>query len=121
MAFPCWDEPALKAVFATSYVYLEYTDQLLTEEPHMLAVAVVIWWLDRVMDRSRLTSATTRDLVILGLLAVAAYNVRREGLMLIFAIAGAQLVDLGARRSDRRERGETAGPRFHPADEHRHH
>ena len=87
---------ALTAVFATSYVYLVYTDQLLTEYPHMLAVAVVIWWLDRVMDRSRLTAAPTRDLVILGLLAVAAYNVRREGLMLVFAIAGAQLVDLAA-------------------------
>ena len=86
---------ALTAVFATSYVYLVYTDQLLTEYPHMLAVAVVIWWLDRVMDRGRLTAAPTRDLVILGLLAVAAYNVRREGLMLVFAIAGAQLVDLG--------------------------
>ena len=89
---------ALTAVFATSYVYLVYTDQLLTEYPHMLAVAVVIWWLDRVMDRTRLTAASTRDLVILGLLAVAAYNVRREGLMLVFAIAAAQLVDLGATR-----------------------
>jgi hypothetical protein len=95
---------ALTAVFATSYVYLVYTDQLLTEYPHMLAVAVVIWWLDRVMDRSRLTAATTRDLVILGLLAVVAYNVRREGLMLVFAIAGAQLVDLVASRSDRSDR-----------------
>src|SRR5262245_2318992 len=79
----------LTAVFATSYLYLVYTDQLLTEFPHMLAVAVAIWWLDRIMDRSRLTRAPTRDLVILGLLAVAAYNVRREGLMLLFAIAGA--------------------------------
>ena len=95
---------ALTAVFATSYVYLVYTDQLLTEYPHMLAVAVVIWWLDRVMDRSNLTRATTRDLVILGLLAVAAYNVRREGLMLGFAIAGAQLVDLGATRGVRSAR-----------------
>ena len=100
---------ALTAVFATSYAYLVYTDQLLTEYPHMLAVAVVIWWLDRVMDRSSLMAATTRDLVILGLLAVAAYNVRREGLMLLFAIAGAQLVDLGAGRRDRRERGEAGG------------
>lgn len=89
---------ALTAVFATSYLYLVYTDQLLTEYPHMLAVAVVIWWLDRVMDRSRITMASTRDLVILGLLAVAAYNVRREGLMVVLAIAGAQLVDLGATR-----------------------
>jgi hypothetical protein len=90
---------ALTAVFATSYVYLVYTDQLLTEYPHMLAVAIVIWWLDRVMARGRLTFAPTRDLVILGLLVVAAYNVRREGLMLLFAIAGAQLVDIGATRS----------------------
>jgi hypothetical protein len=89
---------ALTAVFATSYVYLVYTDQLLTEFPHMLAVAVVIWWLDRVMDRSSLLRASTSDLAILGLLAVAAYNVRREGLMLVFAIAGAQLVDVAVFR-----------------------
>ena len=92
---------SLTAVFATSYLYLVYTDQLLTEYPHMLAVAVVIWWLDRVMDRTNLTMATTRDLVILGLLAVAAYNVRREGLMLVFVIAGAQLVDLATSYRDR--------------------
>jgi hypothetical protein len=92
---------SLTAVFATSYLYLVYTDQLLTEFPHMLAVAIAIWWLDRVVDRSRLTFAPTGDLVILGLLAVAAYNVRREGLMLLFAIAGAQLVDVAATRSGR--------------------
>jgi hypothetical protein len=86
-------------------VYLVYTDQLLTEFPHMLAVAIAIWWLDRIMDRSRLTFAPTRDLVILGLLAVAAYNVRREGLMLLFAIAGAQLVDVVATRSARHTLG----------------
>ncbi len=95
---------ALTAVFATSYVYLVYTDQLLTEYPHMLAVAVVIWWLDRLVDRGSLIEAATRDLIILGLLAVAAYNVRREGLMLLFAIAGAQLVDLGASRGVRSAR-----------------
>ena len=113
---------ALTAVFATSYAYLVYTDQLLTEYPHMFAVAVVIWWLDRVMDRSRLTSATTRDLVILGLLAVAAYNVRREGLMLLFAIAGAQLVDLVGERSAgqsgarRVPRDSVEGPAHAPSD-----
>ena len=97
---------ALTAVFATSYVYLVYTDQLLTEYPHMLAVAVVIWWLDRVMDRSRLTSATTRDLVILGLLAVAAYNVRREGLMLRLRHCGCP-----ARRSRRPPTGPSGARR----------
>ena len=47
---------AVTAVFATAPIYLLHTDQLLTEFPHMMAVAVVIWWLDRVILRHRLTT-----------------------------------------------------------------
>jgi len=90
---------ALTAVFATAPVYLVHTDQLLTEFPHMLAVAVVIWWLDRVMARHRLTDASVSELIILGLLVVAAYNVRREGIVLVLVVGVAQLVDLVAARS----------------------
>lgn len=89
---------AIVALFATAPVYLVHTDQLLTEFPHMMVTAVVIWWLDRVMARHRLTVATTNELVTLGLLAVAAYNVRREGLALVAVIAAAQLVDVAAAR-----------------------
>lgn len=92
---------ALTAVFATAPVYLMHTDQLLTEFPHMMATAAVIWWLDRVLTRGRLTAATTRELVVLGLLMVAAYNVRRESIVLVAVVAAAQLVELlGQRRRE---------------------
>lgn len=96
---------AITAVFATAPTYLAQTDQLLTEFPHMVAIAVVIWWLDRVMLRHRLTDAPTGDLVILALLVVAAYNVRRESIVLVAVIAVAQLVDVLGLRSRALERG----------------
>lgn len=96
---------AVTAVFATAPTYLAQTDQLLTEFPHMVAIAVVIWWLDRVMLRHRLTDAPTGDLVILALLVVAAYNVRRESIVLVAVVAVAQLVDVLGLRSRARQRG----------------
>ena len=96
---------ALTAVFATAPVYLVHTDQLLTEFPHMLAVAVVIWWLDRIIARHRLTDAPVSELVVLGLLLVAAYNVRREGIVLLLVVGLAQLVDVFAARSRSIEHG----------------
>ena len=90
---------ALTAVFATAPVYLLHTDQLLTELPHMAAVALVIWMLDRIMAKHRLTTAPTFDLIVLGLLMVAAYNVRRESVVLVAVVGGAQLVDVIAARS----------------------
>lgn len=89
---------ALTAVFASAPAYLLHTDQLLSEFPHLVALAVVIWWLDRVMLRHRLTAAPTVDLVVLGLLAVVAYNVRRESLALVAVIGAAQLVDVAHAR-----------------------
>ncbi|CAN5518574.1 hypothetical protein BH24ACT5_BH24ACT5_26900 [soil metagenome] len=91
---------ALTIAFASAPAYLLHTDQLLSEFPHLVAVAVVIWWLDRVMLRHRLTAAPTVDLAVLGLLAVVAYNVRRESLALVAVIGAAQLVDVAHARLD---------------------
>jgi hypothetical protein len=90
---------ALTAVFATAPVYLLHTDQLLTELPDMAAVALVIWMLDRIMRAHRTTTAPTSELIVLGLLVVFAYNVRRESIVLVAVVAAAQLVDLVAARS----------------------
>ena len=87
------------AVFATAPLYLLHTDQLLTEFPHMLSVAVVVWWLDRVLLRHRLTQAPVSDLVILGLLMMVAYNFRRESIVFLAVIAVSQVVDLVGERS----------------------
>lgn len=89
---------AVTAMFATAPVYLLHTDQLLTEFPHMAATALFLWWLDRVLGRGNLTTATIRDLAILGLLMVTAYNVRRESLVLIAVVGATQLVDLARSR-----------------------
>ena len=87
---------AVTAVMATAPALLSHTGQLLSEFPHAAAVAVVIWWLDRMRTRGLLINAATRDLVVLGVLVTVAYNFRREAVVLIGAIGR------GAARRDRR-------------------
>ncbi len=82
------------AVVGTAPAYLEHTDELLSELPYLAVVGVVIWWYDRIRTHGDLLGATTRQLVVLGLLGAAAFNVRREGIVLIGVIAAAQLLDL---------------------------
>lgn len=86
----------VSAVVGLSPSILAHTDRLLTEIPHLLAVLATLLWLDRLTcptaTRSRWHTATTRELVVLGLLAAVAFNVRREGMVLVAAIAAAQLV-----------------------------
>jgi hypothetical protein len=91
---------AFVAVFATAPLYLAHTDQLLSEFPQLAAVALVIWWYDRVRGRATTLTATTRDLVVLGLLVTVAFELRRESVVLILVIAVVQLLDLWRDRGD---------------------
>ncbi len=61
-----WPAIAIVTVFATAPLYLAHTDQLLTEIPHLAAVALVIWWYDRIRRSATLLTASTRQLVVLG-------------------------------------------------------
>ncbi|MEO1056813.1 MAG: hypothetical protein AAFY28_07855 [Actinomycetota bacterium] len=88
------------AVLGTSPVLLGHTDQLLSEFPHLAAVALVMWWYDRMRVRSDLLDASLRHLAILGLLVMVAYNMRREGIVLLGVIGGMQLFD-AVRRNER--------------------
>lgn len=94
------------AVVATAPLLLAHTDQLLSEYPAAAAVALCIWWWDRVRARHRLTRAGPQDLIILGALAAVAFNVRREAIVLVFAIAVIQVVELAGRVRRRRRRGQ---------------
>ncbi|MGB0112317.1 MAG: hypothetical protein WBP59_03780 [Ilumatobacteraceae bacterium] len=85
---------AIVAVFATAPAYLAHTDQLLTEFPHLAAIAIVIWWYDRIRTNATLLSAGTRELFILGALVTVAFNVRRESVVLLGVIAVMQCYDL---------------------------
>lgn len=85
---------AVVAVFATAPAYLAHTDQLLTEIPHLVAVAGFIWWYDRVRSRTNLLDASFADLVTLGALVTVAFNVRRESIVLLGVIAVMQVYDV---------------------------
>jgi hypothetical protein len=82
------------AIVATAPMLLTHTDQLLSEYPAAVAVAVAIWWWDRVRARHPLTAADPRELVVLGVLAAVAFNVRREAIVLVVAIAIIQVAEL---------------------------
>ncbi len=82
-----WPATAIVAVFATSPIYLAHTDQLLTEFPHLAAVALVIWWYDRIRRNATLLTATAGQLIALGTLVTLAFNVRRESIVLLGVIA----------------------------------
>jgi hypothetical protein len=88
---------AVVAVVGTAPALLAHTDQLLSEFPHAAAVGVVIWWLDRMRRRGALVDAATRDLVVLGVLVMVAFNVRRESIMIMAAIVMIQAVELSRR------------------------
>ena len=85
---------AFVAVFATAPEFLEHTDELLTEFPHLAAVAAVIWWYDRVRAGHTLLTAPPGNLVVLGALVTVAFNIRRESVVLLAVIAVMQLVDV---------------------------
>ncbi len=93
---------AVTAAVATAPAFLSHTGQLLSEFPHAAAVAVVIWWLDRMRTRGPLVGAAVRDLVVLGVLVTIAYNFRREGIVLIGVIGVVQLVELAVYYRDER-------------------
>ena len=58
-------------MLATAPVLLAHTDQLLSEYPHAMVLAVWVWWLDHVLRRGPLIGAGTRQLVTLGVLGAA--------------------------------------------------
>ena len=94
---------AVVAVFATAPLYLAHTDQLLTEFPHLAAVALVVWWYDRIRRDATLLTASTGRLVGLGLLIVLAFNVRRESVALLGVVGVMVLYDVvtaGRHRGD---------------------
>jgi hypothetical protein len=82
-----WPAAAIVAVFATAPTFLAHTDQLLTEFPHLAAVALVIWWYDRIRRDATLLTAPLAQLAVLGALIALAFNVRRESIVLLGVIA----------------------------------
>ena len=85
------------AFVGTTLVYLQHTGQLVSELPYMLFVGITLWYLDRLRHEQTLDAATRRQLILLGMLAMFVFNIRREGLAIVAAIGVAQLLDLRGR------------------------
>ncbi len=92
-----WLAFATVAAVGSTLAYLIHTDMLVSEFPYMAAVSFTLWWLDRLRRDQPLDAATRGQLIALGLLAMSAFNVRREGIAIVAAIAVAQLFDLRGR------------------------
>ena len=92
-----WAAFATVAFVGTTFAYLQHTGQVVSELPYMLFVAITLWYLDRLRHEQPLDAATRNQLVLLGLLAMFVFNIRREGLAILAAIGVAQLLDLRGR------------------------
>lgn len=89
-----WPALAVVAVFATAPAYLSHTDQLLTEFPHMAAIALVVWHYDRIRRNATLLTASTQQLVVLGALIAIAFNVRRESIVFVAVLGIMAVADI---------------------------
>lgn len=90
---------AVALAVGTMPAMLRHTDSLLSEFPHALATGVVFWWYDRIVRRhGRLLEAPLGELAWLGVLGAIAFNVRREGVVLLAALGIVQVADVAAGR-----------------------
>ncbi len=81
----------LTLLIGLSPLYIGGTDTVLSDIPYLCFVGVSLWWMDRCRLKG-IFSAGTRHLVILGLLLAYTYNVRREGIILLLALAALHVV-----------------------------
>lgn len=98
----------LTLVLGLSPGYVGWTDTALSDLPYLAFVGVTLWWMDRCRARGLLGEVKTSSLVFLGLLIAYAFNIRREGLVLLLSLAalhfalivlrGAELKSLNALR-----------------------
>jgi len=91
-----WPALGVTACIATAPRFLLHTDQLLSEYTYFVAIAVVIWWCDRVHRASDLVRAPRTELAVLGVLMAVAFNVRREAVVLVVVVASLQLIALAS-------------------------
>jgi uncharacterized membrane protein YkvA (DUF1232 family) len=97
-----WPAIAIVAVLGTAPTFLAHTDQLLTEFPHLAAVALVIWYYDRIRSDATLLTAPIAQLAGLGALVTLAFNVRRESIVLLGVIAAMIALDVARDAIDHR-------------------
>lgn len=67
--------------------YIGWTETVLSDLPYLAFVGATFWWIDRCRRRGLLHPPQSAPLVALGLMIAYAFNVRREGAVLLVALA----------------------------------
>ncbi len=73
--------------------YVTATDGVLSDLPYLCFVGLSLWWLDR-CRREGILECSRRQLIALGLLVAFTFNIRREGITLLAAVAALQITVL---------------------------
>ena len=84
----------LTLLFGLSPIYIGGTGTVLSDIPYLGFVGLSLWWMDRCRIRGLLEGASRNQLIIMGLLLAYTYNVRREGITLVFALAALHIAAL---------------------------
>lgn len=87
----------LVLLIGLSPIYIGGTDTVLSDIPYLCFVGVTLWWMDRCRLGGGLRAPSSRaQFVIMGLLLAFSFNIRREGIFLLFAFAALHLSALAA-------------------------
>lgn len=84
----------LMVFVAVSSPYINATDTVRSDIPYLGAAGLALWWVDRCHRKGLVQGTSRRELVALGLLMAFAFNIRREGIALVVALAALHVVVL---------------------------
>ncbi len=102
-----WQAAIVAGLVGLNSWYLGWTDAVLSDLPFWCAVMLTLVLIDRRVEADDLLDATARTrLVLLGLAIAATFSIRREGGILVVALAATQLGALWRQRGDERSHGE---------------
>ncbi len=84
----------LAVLFGVSRAFNGATDTVLSDLPYLCFAFVSLWLMDRYRESGQLLS-DRRALIVLGLVLAFTWNVRREGIALVIALAALHVAILG--------------------------
>lgn len=85
---------SITAVIALSTPYVWWSGSVTSDFPAIASVMVALWWIDRCRRLGHFAASTRTPLVVVGLLATWAFAIRREVVVVLFAAAAVQALEL---------------------------
>ncbi|MGI9051791.1 MAG: hypothetical protein ACR2HQ_03940 [Ilumatobacteraceae bacterium] len=89
-----WESVIAVALVALNSWYLAWTDMVLSDLPFLCSLLLSLYLLDRLVRGDRLLTAPTLTLTVVGVMFALSFHIRREALVLLFALAAAQCARL---------------------------